>query len=152
MRSTRIGKKAQVEEHLIHFAIMFYVIYIIIVLVIVINIFLRTTIDIDETELRIITSRMLHEASAYDKETGRTYAGIIDSSALNEEKMNKAIYFGKERRLGAKIKAGDTEIDYNSKWLERLKPRVGYDVKKAETNAYMVYNGEGKTAKIEAVQ
>ncbi|MBI2574388.1 hypothetical protein HYV82_00715 [Candidatus Woesearchaeota archaeon] len=151
MRGTRIGKKAQVEEHLIHVAIMFYVIYIIVVLTIVLSIFLSVTLDTQETELKVISARLVHEASFYDKDTGRTYAGVIDSNSAKEESINKAINFGREIRLAARATIGDIAIKYNDAWFERLRPRVGFDVKKAETEAYVVADGEAKKARIEAI-
>lgn len=154
MRSTRIGRKAQVEEHIIHVPTMLFVAYVFVALITVKLVFEAKKVDIEKTELSILANRLVHESSAYDKDTGRTYTGVIDKDAVKDENLQKSMHFGRERRLGIKAKAGEdggTEINYNRKWFERLMPRAGYDTEKIEEEAYIVNDGEGKIMRIEAV-
>lgn len=108
---------------------------------------------IEQAELGIMSKRVVYEASAYDPETGRTHIGLIDSKAATEEQLKKEIDFGKtEVRLGVRIKTKDSTITYNGKWFDRLNPRAGQDVEKEREYAYLIMQGKGEAAKIEAVK
>ncbi len=130
-----------------------YVIYVVVTSVSFYYMYGSEKTKIEQAELGIMSKRVVYEASAYDAETGRIYVGLIDSNAATEEQLNKEINFGKtEVRLGVRIKTEDSTITYNGKWFERLNPRAGQDVEKEREYAYLIMQGKGEAAKIEAVK
>ncbi len=150
MRSTRIGKKGQIDEMLVNFLNILFIIYVVVITTAVYFIYTEKKIAIEDAELGIVANRMVREVSTYDKDTGRTYVGMIDPDKGNE--IDDQIAFGNEVRIGAAIQMENSRITYQQKWLDRLKPRVGYDAKKIEKEVFLLENGYGKPAKIEAVQ
>ena len=154
MRSYNIGKKAQSDETLIHLPIMFYIIFVVIVIAVMLNVFINRSVNIENAELKIISNRLIHESSVYDKETGRTYEGQIDSKELTEGKIDKAINYGGDNRLSAKISYDGWATSYNEKWYTRIRPRVGYDAKRTISEVFVTdvsNNLKGAEETIEAV-
>ena len=151
MRSRRNGKKAQ-HELMSHLMLAVYVIYVGVTSVSFYYMYGSEKTKIEQTELGIMSKRVVYEASTYDAETGRTYIGLIDSKSATEEQLNKEINFGKtEVRIGVRIKTKDSTITYNGKWFDRLNPRAGQDVEKEREYAYLIIQGKGEAARIEAV-
>ncbi len=147
MRSARINKKSQIDEMLTHIMIIAFVIIVVVTVVTVYFVYTNQKIQIEDSELRITSNRLINEISTYDLDTGRTYIGVIDS----QKKPDIEIAYKAEARIGAKIQMENDAITFNEKWFNRLKPRAGYDAKKIESNAYLIINGEGIPAEIEAV-
>jgi hypothetical protein len=152
MRSYNIGKKAQADETLVHLPIMFYVIYVVVVIAVLLNLFIAKSVNIEQTELKIISSRMIHESSYYDPELERFVEGTIDFNKAKEEEFDKNINYAKANRIAAKITMVDNSIDYNSKLYTRIRPRAGYDATLAKTNIFLIDgSGSGKYSNVEVV-
>ncbi|MBI4439186.1 hypothetical protein HY640_04600 [Candidatus Woesearchaeota archaeon] len=151
MRSRKIGKKAQIDELLVHITKAVYVIWVLLSLIGATYLVSQKKIETEQTELAITHARIISGISAYDKETGRTYLGTSDSLKTTDQELGKAIHYGKERKIAASLEIESQKSYYNKRWFERLKPRKGYDVESAQAEYHVVENGEGKKAAIEVL-